>query len=139
MINEYRNSNPKALNLGSLKGKTSKVTLGFKCTPELKLKLADDAQDLGLTLSSYTEYLLEKSLQEASDCSQKQSELFTQLEEHKKQIQFYETPRLKSLFNELSGKEIPYLDINGNRASVLVSSLNDIYTIVINSFQISKS
>jgi macrodomain Ter protein organizer (MatP/YcbG family) len=51
-------SNPKALQLNGLDTATRKVTIGFKCNPKIKLKLAQDACKYGLTLSEYVENLI---------------------------------------------------------------------------------
>lgn len=50
--------NPKALNLEAIKNSEKNVTLGFKCEPELKLLLAEEAHEAGLTLSLYVKKLV---------------------------------------------------------------------------------
>ena len=45
--------NPKALNLESARQSQTKVTTGFKIEPKLKIKFAEKAEELGLTLSKY--------------------------------------------------------------------------------------
>jgi antitoxin component of RelBE/YafQ-DinJ toxin-antitoxin module len=51
-------TNPKALNLEGLEDERNKVTVGFKCQAHLKLTLANEAQEKGLTLSEYVETLV---------------------------------------------------------------------------------
>jgi chromosome segregation ATPase len=50
--------NPKALNLEGLEDEKNKVTIGFKCQAQLKLRLANEATATGLTLSEYVETLI---------------------------------------------------------------------------------
>jgi chromosome segregation ATPase len=51
-------TNPKALNLEGLEDEKNKVTIGFKCQAQLKLRLANEATATGLTLSEYVETLI---------------------------------------------------------------------------------
>lgn len=50
--------NPKALKLEGLEGEKNKVTVGFKCHAQTKLRLANDATAKGITLSEYVETLI---------------------------------------------------------------------------------
>jgi hypothetical protein len=50
--------NPKALNLEGLEDAKNKVTIGFKCQAQMKLRLANEATAKGLTLSEYAEALI---------------------------------------------------------------------------------
>ena len=52
--------NPKALNLDAVRKSENMVTIGFKCKPELKLMLAENAKKEGLKLSNYVAKILEK-------------------------------------------------------------------------------
>lgn len=55
----YQHSiNPKALNLEGLEDEKNKVTIGFKCQAQMKLRLANEATAKGLTLSEYVETLI---------------------------------------------------------------------------------
>jgi len=47
-MSENQNKNPKALNLDAIRSSSNKVTLGFKCSPTIKLELARQAQELGI-------------------------------------------------------------------------------------------
>lgn len=55
----YQHSiNPKGLNLEGLEDEKNKVTIGFKCQAQMKLRLANEATAKGLTLSEYVETLI---------------------------------------------------------------------------------
>jgi hypothetical protein len=79
MKNKYIKYNSRALDLEAIRDSNKKVTLGFKCNPELKIRLAQEAQECKLTLSTYTESFIE----DAQNLSAKIKQL-----QHK--INFYE-------------------------------------------------
>lgn len=144
MINENEVDNPKALNLFALEGGTSKVTLGFKCTPQLKLRLALEAEQLGLTLSSYVENLIENAEEFIEDSEQlvkaktKQVETLTnQIKQQGMLIEFYESPILKKIFSDFKNQQVSYVDSNGNKINLTLNSIADVYTVLVNSFQTS--
>ena len=136
MVNENEYYNPKGLNLYALEGKTSKVTLGFKCDPQLKIRLAEEAEQIGLTLSSYTESLIDRS-DELVEMKARQeiNRLTKKNEQLRKQIEFYESPRLHKLFNDLENQSTSYLDSDGNKVNITISNIGDVFTVLVNSFQ----
>lgn len=138
MINQNQIDNPKALNLFALEGETSKVTLGFKCTPQLKLRLALEAEQLGLTLSSYVGNLIENAEELILIKTKQEIKPFIRkIEYQSKQIEFYESPILKKMFSDVKNQQVSYVDSNGNKVNVTVNSIADVFTIMINSFQTS--
>ena len=128
MIKRRVYNNPKALNLEILKGITNKVTLGFKCSPELKLKLADGASDKGLTLSNYTEMIL-------LDFDEIITEKVFELELLNNKINFYESNELKALFNKHRGKTVKYKNSNNEMVNQKINCIEDVYIVIINSFK----
>lgn len=120
--------NPKALNLDALYSARKKVTLGFKCSPQLKLQLANEAQRLNLTLSEYMESI-------AQNYDETVNHVITQLKGDK---QFYENEILLSHFAALKGKVIPLINERGEKTTITINSPKDVYTVLINSFKISK-
>ena len=112
--------NPKALNIEMLSVHESKVTLGFKCNPKLKLKLALEAQAMKLTLSEYVESVISNH------------DLITRKNiELQKRIEHYENDFLKSLFDKHKNTLIEYKNSNGESRKTEINSLQDIYTVFI--------
>ena len=94
--------NPKALRLEGLEKLKNKVTVGFKCNPEIKLRLAMEAKKMGLTLSEYIETLIQQL--DNAVLAEKQ-----QIETLKRQLAFYENnDRLLKLFTDHKNQELPY-------------------------------
>jgi hypothetical protein len=136
MVNKNEYYNPKALNLDALEGKTSKVTLGFKCTPQLKIKLAEDAEGMGLTLSNYTETLIENAEELVEVKTRQEIKSLTQtIEQLREQINFYESPKLKTLFKDLENQSATYFTSDGNEVNITIRTIGDVFTVLVNSFK----
>lgn len=124
--------NTRALNLERLKEEKNKITLGFKCAPQLKLQLAQAAQKLNITLSEYVESIVVNHNQETVN------PLENVVNPLKEKLAFYENDTLKALFTEHKGKTYEFTGASGKSIKVTVNGLQDVYTILINSFKISK-
>lgn len=124
--------NTRALNLEKLKEEKNKITLGFKCAPQLKLQLAQAAQKLNITLSEYVESIVINHNQESVNG------LENVVNPLKEKLAFYENDMLKALFTEHKGKTYEFTNGSGKAMKVTVNGLQDVYTILINSFKISK-
>jgi hypothetical protein len=120
--------NPKELNLEKLLTEKNKITLGFKCSPNLKLKLAQEAQKINITLSEYVESIVEAHDNEKN-----------QLADKTKEVEFYENDILKTLFTQNKGKSFDYTNSKGQKDNITIKSIQDVYTILIHSFKISKT
>ena len=120
--------NTKALNLSILHTEKNKITLGFKCTPRLKLKLAQEAQALNITLSEYVEGITENH----------DSGKNVLLAQKTKQVEFYENELLQTLYYQNKGKTFDFTNAKGETMKANVETIQDVYTILINSFKISK-
>jgi hypothetical protein len=118
--------NSKPLGLGLPHG-NKKVTVGFKCDPKVKLKLANEAQERGLTLSEYVENLL-LTLEENKGLSQKRIDELTD------RLAFYENGILLSIYEKHKGQEISFNNADGNSMQVRIKEPKDVYTILIHSF-----
>ncbi len=127
----FSKHNPKALYLDGLDTATKKVTVGFKCNPKIKLKLAQDASKFGLTLSEYVENLL-LNIEGTKQPEPKE------ILEMKDKIVFYENDILKSMFKEYAGNEIQFKNANGEDLKIKIKDTKDIYTIIINSYKFKK-
>ena len=123
--------NPKALQLDGLDAMSKKVTVGFKCNPKIKLKLAHEAEKYGLTLSEYIETIL-LDLEGAPRCDEA---YITNLKE---KLAFYENEILKNLFKKFNGELIEFKNEKGENLKIRILDFKDIYTIIINSFKITK-
>ncbi len=124
-------TNPKALNLDGLDEINKKVTVGFKCNSRLKLRLANEARHRGLTLSEYVENLL-LALEDNDESSQKE------IDKLKGQLGFYENDTLLSFYNKYKGQEIKFNNVEGDSMQVKIKEPKDIYTVLINSFKLTK-
>ena len=124
-IQVMEKSNPKALNLDILKDSISKVTLGFKCCPSLKLNLATEAQQINVTLSEYVENIVanyDKTVNKV-------------LKDQKSKIAFYENDVLKELFELHKQKTIEFVSAKGEKMSVNIESIQDVFTVMIHTFK----
>jgi hypothetical protein len=129
------NANPKALNIDAIKYSTSKVTLGFKCNPELKVKLAEDAELNGLTLSAYTELMLTETHQYLQGYKKENAKLKSIMVNLKNKLDFYECPELIKLFENNKNQVHTYKNTEGKDINLKVETLQDAYIIIINSFK----
>ena len=120
--------NPMALNLEKLNTEKNKATLGFRCCPKLKLRLAQEAQKLNITLSDYVESIV----------SNYEPGVKNLAPELKAKIEFYENDILKDFFTANKGKTFDFKNAKGEPIKITINSLQDIYTVLINSFKTSK-
>lgn len=129
--------NPRSLNLDKLSTEKNKTTLGFKCSPKLKLQLATEAQRLNITLSEYVESIVSNYNGTANQVNQvNQTE--TLVNPLKEKLRFYENDILKELFSVNRGKTFDFKNAKGENMTVTVNGLQDVYTLLINSFKTSK-
>ena len=126
--------NPRALNLEKLETVKNKTTLGFKCEPRLKLRLAQEAQKLSITLSEYVEGIV-ANYNPAVNNTEQSSSL---LKAAKAKVDFYENDILKELFAANKGKTFDFITAKGESLNVKINTLQDVYTVLINSFKTSK-
>jgi hypothetical protein len=131
--------NPKALNLDALKYADTNVTLGFKCEPELKLQLAQDAEKAGLTLSSYVKNLVIESdiliKQEFSKVERRLERLQAKTTELQNKIGIYENDILQNIFIKYKNATLTYKNRDGADVVLIITSIQDVYTYLINSFK----
>lgn len=133
---ENINLNPKALNKDVLYGISKKVTLGFKCTPYLKLELIKRSEQLELCLSEYVENIVSNCLFGMEQNHPIALEKSLEIERLKQRLATYENDLLIGFFHKLKGKEIEYLDHDGVEVKVCIQSLKDVYLLVLASFDV---
>ncbi len=141
MIEATMYTNPKALNLDTARTSTKKVTLGFTCEPELKIKLAEQAYEMETTLSRYVEELVSEEYsirRKYENLIKSKIELNNSITKLKNRINLYENESLHILFNQFKDQTITYNSANGQSTSLKINDISDIYTIIINSFKTSK-
>ncbi|PMD99314.1 hypothetical protein BWI97_02645 [Siphonobacter sp. BAB-5405] len=133
----------KNLDLEKLASGISKVTLGFRCEPSVKLTLAQEAQQLGLNLSEYVESVIlmrndtttqvvEKKVYAESPADEKLKSRIITLE---KELAFYENDILKAFYTSSYGQTVSVNDAQGKTLSIKIQSVKDVYTVLINSFR----
>ena len=124
--------NPKQLNVGAvvdaIENDANLVTIGFKCPPQLKLRLIQDAEEEELTLSAYVNQLITHTDKIKND----NINLFSNLERVNKNLAFYES-RLSKILRIYKGDIIDYENTKGETIPQLVNCEKDIFSILINS------
>ncbi|MEJ7821512.1 MAG: hypothetical protein WKF85_04280 [Chitinophagaceae bacterium] len=108
---------------------TKKVTVGFKCNPKVKLKLAGEASKLGLTLSEFVENLLLNLENETQGGTMEIKNL-------KEQIAFYENDIIKKIFREYKGQTLSFQNPSGKDLNIKIEDPKDVFTVIINSYKI---
>ena len=131
MIKDNDKPNPKALKLEGLENLNRKVTIGFKCHPQIKLHLAAEAKKSGLTLSEFIEILI----QELDSAVNLEKEEVQKLQQ---QLAYYENEVLLEWFKHHENQNIKYTNSKGEIVSITIKQPRDIYTILINSFKLKK-
>ena len=106
----------------------AKLTTSFKCTPEYKESLAQQANAVDMSLSEYLEARLQYS-----------EKIEEELDDIKSKLLAYECPKLREHLKKLAGKAIRFIDADGNEINVTVNSLQDVYKILVHSFQIGNN
>ncbi len=120
-----------ALNLEGLETVTRKVTIGFKCKAPVKLKLANAAGKLGLTLSEYVENIVLNAEFEGTTDQ-------TEVARLKATIDIYENEILHELFEKHVGETFNFTSGLGTEMRVCVRELKDVYTIILNAYRVKK-
>jgi len=128
------NTNPKALNLDAVRNSKSRVTVGFKCEPSLKLSLAEAAEEEGLTLSEFVEAVLLNY----ENNYQRLEKLTETINSQNKIIGFYENDILKKLFVRHKNQVVEYINGEQQKVNAKISDLKDVYTVIINSFKTQR-
>jgi hypothetical protein len=119
--------NPKALNLEKLRQTNKRVTLGFKCSPQLKISLANQAESNNMTLSEYVEGLV-------MYIDEEHQFLRLRINNLTKEVNFYENQKLNQLFNENKGRLLSYVNTDNEQKEIRIDTIKDLYTILVNSF-----
>jgi len=127
--------NPKALNLEDLPFSNSKVTLGFKCEPMLKYKLAKEAAFNGLTLSNYTEKLIIEHIENTNEEIQEIEKLNLKIANLTKRLRFYESQILENLVAKHRNEEHEYTNFDGQKVKITLTTVQDVFTLMINNYK----
>ncbi|NBB19330.1 hypothetical protein GVN20_08200 [Runella sp. CRIBMP] len=148
MVNYQRNG--RALQLEGLENARNKVTLGFKCDAGTKIQLAQEANQNAMTLSEYVETVVSLRHQRTNHAPQKSSYTFNeweskinnakkQTEQVQTQLDFYEkNPLLLELFKSHKGQSVSYLNVQGQKQSIVINQIADVFTVLIHSFNPQK-
>jgi hypothetical protein len=119
----------KSLDLHSLANRTSQVVIGFKTTPQLKLKLAAEATENGTNIGSYVRNIIE---------NREHNEIAKVLKIEnvnlKNKISVYENPEVKAILVNYNGKEVDYYE-NGLKKTTTIKSIEDVYFVIMKSFK----
>lgn len=141
-MNEIRTG--RALQLEGLQNATNKVTLGFKCDAGTKIQLAQEAQQIGMTLSEYVDTLIasrksktQTSLSNTSELATKIDFLQREIQNLRRKVGFYENDLLKKAFQTRQGQRLEYKNIHGEKVSKTINQIEDVYTILLDSVKLS--
>jgi hypothetical protein len=110
------------------------VTLGFRCSPELKLSLSKLAQKEKKTLSQYVNELTINAENTYKGLLEKISVLELEKTTLEKRISNYETTELKTLFHKCKGKKATIKDSNGDSKEIVVNTILDLHEVITKSF-----
>ncbi len=108
-----------------------KVLVGFKCSPSLKSALSNQAERLGITLSSHVETIMLTQ-------GDLRNELSEEIKTLRERLAFYENSLLKDLYEQNKGKAIQFKDTAGKEVNLTINSITDVFTVIINSFKTQK-
>jgi hypothetical protein len=115
------------INYEALMTAENKVNLGCKCSPSLKMTLAKEALNYGISLSEYIEILVSNR------------NLDTKMEEENKALQsklsFYENEKLEAVFLKNKGTKTSFINAIGKEEFITIESIQDAYTAIINSVE----
>ena len=106
----------------------NKLTVGFRCSPQTKIRLMEEANQNGVSLSEYLESLI--ALMESSSFTNKQnsnstSEIQYKINALNNRVAQYETPLLKSIFQQAKA----------NPKNSHIGDLPDLVNVIVQSFQ----
>ncbi|HXB40699.1 MAG TPA: hypothetical protein VNZ49_09160 [Bacteroidia bacterium] len=116
----------------------NKVTVGFKCHPEIKLALSKEATQLNITLSEYVESLVLDQRNINNALNIKVQQYLNTIDELKHRIMFYENNLLVDLYIAHKDQVINYLNSESKTMELKILEITDVYTVLINSFKINK-
>lgn len=136
----------RALQLDEIANSRNKVTLGFKCSPQLKIGLAQEAQGFSMSLSEYVEAIVENretqnQYTQPSQVSDSEAiiwQLKSQVKELTRKLSFfYEEPMMKRAFLNNQGKIISYTDKDGIPKKDAITSIEEVYKILFKTNKLS--
>lgn len=121
--------NPKALNLEKLRYSDKRVTLGFKCSPKLKLDLAEIAELRNISLSEYVEWIV-------VNLPKRNIALRKEVDELSNRLAFFEdNPTLLNILNREFGKEHALKTADNEILKIKINNVRDVFEIMVNSFK----
>lgn len=136
----------RALQLDEIANSRNKVTLGFKCSPQLKIGLAQEAQGFSMSLSEYVEAIVEnrnaqnqtQQLNQGNNGEVEIWQLNAQIKELTRKLSFYyEEPMMKQAFQTYRGQIVPYTDRDGIPRREAITTMEDVYKILFKTNKLS--
>ncbi len=118
-----------------------KVTVGFKCHPELNHRLLDKAQTAGVSLSEYVETLCENAELQIANNHEKLDPQVGSLEEElldvKTELYYYETEMLGPLFERYQDDKLEIKLSNGDVSYLHINSPKDVLKAMLHALEIA--
>jgi hypothetical protein len=121
--------NPKALNIEKLRYTDKRVTLGFKCDPQVKIELAEKATVNNISLSEYVEEIVVNLPIKNANLREKVGEL-------SERLSYYEdNPILARLLEREAGKEYEIQSSDNKTLKIMITEVKDVFDVMVNSFK----
>jgi hypothetical protein len=117
----------------------AKITVGFKCEPELKYDLLLEAEGSGITLSEYVENICANrgnASQSSGQDSDEMAQLHDQVMDYESRLNHYETVVLGPLLMHYRGKSFDIRLPDGSVVSKEVNQPIDLLEIIVKSLKI---
>lgn len=122
--------------------KMAKVVIGFTTTPEFKLKLADEATALKMTLSALVELRLlnfhQNSINQNTNATQKDDILRKRVNELENKLAQYENNQLREIYNAVKNETHIITTVDNQEITINIQSMFDTYLLLLNSFTLSN-
>ena len=123
----------KQLDVAKLQRQNRRVPLSFKIDSEQKFDLYREAQNENMEISSYIRFIVDER-----DKIFRYGKLQLHLKTLQEELSSFRFPAAEVLFEKFKGKQLHYFE-GGEQKSKLISTLPDIYFIILKSFKISES
>jgi hypothetical protein len=121
---------------------TPKVTLAFRCSADLKLRLSKAASSRGFTTSEFCESLLENfgniERKYSTGKNDEPAILKNQVEELTRKLNAYECPELQKLFKENECQVCSFTSDEGQEKKLEITSVYDVFVVLVNSFKTER-
>lgn len=122
----------RTLQLEGLDQMKNKVTIGFKCQPTAKMKLAREADSYSMSLSEYVETIVANRNSQHDDDAQ----LHVEIQRLQEKVQYYERGLLRKAYKKNKGRVIAYVNVEGDEKSRTINRIEDVFAIILDTVKL---